>query len=112
MVKKHTKHNAPLRTTRINRKRYDPGPKRGWEVIYQNLTFNINIYFKVVEVQIRGSERMPKIGRDPSHPWEVQYSRYPNKAHTGSKVERTSLGGAVVAVQPTHGPEGTVSRKS
>jgi hypothetical protein len=28
----------------------------------------MNIYFKVVEVQIQVSERIPLLGRDPSHP--------------------------------------------
>jgi hypothetical protein len=30
--------------------------------------YNMNIYFKVVEVQIQASERIPMLGRDPSHP--------------------------------------------
>jgi hypothetical protein len=40
------------------------------------VTYNINIYFKVVEVQIQASERILKLGRDPSHPGAVL------KAHT------------------------------
>jgi len=38
--------------------------------------YNMNIYFKVVEVQIQASERVLKLGRDPSHPGAVP------KAHT------------------------------
>jgi hypothetical protein len=30
--------------------------------------YNMNIYFKVVEVQIQALEYIPKLGRDTSHP--------------------------------------------
>ena len=42
----------------------------------------MNIYFKVVEVQIQASERILKLGRDSSHPGAVP------KAHTRKIMEK------------------------
>ena len=44
--------------------------------------YNMNIYFKVVEVQIQASERILKLGRDSSHPGAVP------KAHTRKIMEK------------------------
>jgi hypothetical protein len=37
----------------------------------------MNIYFKVVDVQIQASEKLPKLGRDPSHPGAALKAPHP-----------------------------------
>ena len=39
--------------------------------------YNMNIYFKVVDVQIQASEKLPKLGRDPSHPGAALKAPHP-----------------------------------
>ena len=41
------------------------------------MTYNMNIYFKVVEVQIQALEWIPKLGRDASHPGAVLKEPHP-----------------------------------
>ena len=49
--------------------------KNGWEP--SDHIYNMNIYFKVVEVQIQALECIPKIGRDSSHPGAVLKAPHP-----------------------------------
>ena len=43
----------------------------------KNIIYNMNIYFKVVEVQIQALECIPKLGRDSSHPGAVLKAPHP-----------------------------------
>ncbi len=50
----------------------------GWLVVGSiYLYINMNIYFKVVEVQIQTSEHVPTLGRDTSHPGAVPRAPHP-----------------------------------
>ena len=39
--------------------------------------YNMNIYFKVVVVQIQASELFPRLGSDPSHPGAAPKAPHP-----------------------------------
>ena len=59
--------------------------------------YNMNIYFKVVEVQIQALEYIPKLGRDTSHPGAVLEEPHPkdqgieNEWYHGSPERRRGL---------------------
>jgi hypothetical protein len=49
----------------------------GWYEWINIILYNMNIYFKVVEVQIQALEYIPKLRRNASHPGAVLEEPHP-----------------------------------
>ena len=70
---------------------------QGDEILCGADIYNMNIYFKVVEVQIQALEYIPKLGRDTSHPGAVLEEPHPkdqgieNEWYHGSPERRRGL---------------------